>query len=116
MVTEETDVSELINLVVSIGQDIEESTKILETMSEVVRKGTYNHLHFILQQFLTPNRFSIDYIKSLLLIVNKSLTRFFYWYQDTLDVRNFLDHSYIFLYVLEIFLLRFPNYSIGYTN
>lgn len=39
MVTEDTDVGELLDLVVSAGREVEESSKALSTMSEVLKKG-----------------------------------------------------------------------------
>lgn len=39
MVTADTDVEELLSLVTSIGKDVEESSKYLETMVEIVKKG-----------------------------------------------------------------------------
>ncbi|KAM9305962.1 pyridoxal-dependent decarboxylase domain-containing protein 1 [Gastrophryne carolinensis] len=39
MATEELDVSELVETIAAMGRDIEESTKLLENMTEVVRKG-----------------------------------------------------------------------------
>ncbi|XP_059203951.1 pyridoxal-dependent decarboxylase domain-containing protein 1 [Centropristis striata] len=39
MVTEDVDVSELVNTVAALGRDIEESGRLLENMTEVVRKG-----------------------------------------------------------------------------
>lgn len=40
MVTADTDVEELLNLVVSVGKDFEENSKVLESMTEIVKKGT----------------------------------------------------------------------------
>lgn len=37
MVTEETDVEELLELVISVGR-IQENTRVLDTMSEIVKK------------------------------------------------------------------------------
>ncbi|XP_070838202.1 pyridoxal-dependent decarboxylase domain-containing protein 1 [Chaetodon trifascialis] len=39
MVTEDVDVSELVDTIASLGRDIEESGRLLENMTEVVRKG-----------------------------------------------------------------------------
>lgn len=39
MVTADTDVEELLNLVVSVGKDFEENSKVLESMTEIVKKG-----------------------------------------------------------------------------
>ncbi|GAB6021047.1 hypothetical protein CHUAL_003682 [Chamberlinius hualienensis] len=39
MVTEDTDMEELLALIVNIGRDIEESSKYLESMTEVIKKG-----------------------------------------------------------------------------
>ncbi|XP_037936459.1 pyridoxal-dependent decarboxylase domain-containing protein 1-like [Teleopsis dalmanni] len=39
MVTHETDVEELLDLVVSVGQSVQENSRVLDTMSEIVRKG-----------------------------------------------------------------------------
>jgi len=45
MVTEETDVKELVRLVIATGQDIEESSEFFNRMSELVKKGVFN-IHF----------------------------------------------------------------------
>lgn len=39
LITEDTDVEELIELVQNVGKDVEESSKFLESMSEKIRKG-----------------------------------------------------------------------------
>ncbi|KDR24299.1 putative pyridoxal-dependent decarboxylase domain-containing protein 2 [Zootermopsis nevadensis] len=39
MVTTDTDVEELLGLVVTMGQEVEESSRFLETMTEIVKKG-----------------------------------------------------------------------------
>ncbi|XP_011310758.1 pyridoxal-dependent decarboxylase domain-containing protein 1 [Fopius arisanus] len=39
MVTQDTDVSELLSLVLQVGQEVEASSKLLDTMSEVVKRG-----------------------------------------------------------------------------
>nr|CAD7428283.1 unnamed protein product [Timema monikensis] len=39
MVTAETDVEELLGLVVNVGKEVEESSKFIETMTEIVKKG-----------------------------------------------------------------------------
>ena len=39
MVTADTDVEELLGLVVAVGQEVEESSRFLETMTEIVKKG-----------------------------------------------------------------------------
>lgn len=39
MVTADTDIEELLSLVTTIGQNVEESSKFLETMVEIVKKG-----------------------------------------------------------------------------
>ncbi|KAL5275492.1 PDXDC1 family protein [Megaselia abdita] len=39
MVTHETDVEELLDLVVSVGKSVQENSKVLDTMSEIVKKG-----------------------------------------------------------------------------
>ncbi|XP_012284372.1 pyridoxal-dependent decarboxylase domain-containing protein 1 [Orussus abietinus] len=39
MVTQDTDVAELLSLVLQVGQEVEASSKILDTMSEVVKRG-----------------------------------------------------------------------------
>ncbi|XP_067005760.2 pyridoxal-dependent decarboxylase domain-containing protein 1 isoform X2 [Anabrus simplex] len=39
MVTAETDVEELLGLVVTVGREVEESSRFLETMTEIVKKG-----------------------------------------------------------------------------
>ncbi|XP_053949032.1 pyridoxal-dependent decarboxylase domain-containing protein 1 [Anastrepha ludens] len=39
MVTRETDVEELLDLVVSVGKSVQENSRVLDTMSEIVKKG-----------------------------------------------------------------------------
>lgn len=39
MVTADTDVEELLNLVVCVGKEFEENSKVLESMTEIVKKG-----------------------------------------------------------------------------
>jgi hypothetical protein len=39
MVTEDTDVEELLDLVIQAGRNIQENSKVLSDMSEIVRKG-----------------------------------------------------------------------------
>lgn len=39
MVTEDTDVEELLELVISVGKRVQENSKVLDTMSEIVKKG-----------------------------------------------------------------------------
>uniref|UniRef100_W8BKZ1 Pyridoxal-dependent decarboxylase domain-containing protein 1 n=1 Tax=Ceratitis capitata TaxID=7213 RepID=W8BKZ1_CERCA len=39
MVTHETDVEELLDLVVSVGKSVQENSRVLDTMSEIVKKG-----------------------------------------------------------------------------
>uniref|UniRef100_A0A1B0G4K0 Pyridoxal-dependent decarboxylase domain-containing protein 1 n=1 Tax=Glossina morsitans morsitans TaxID=37546 RepID=A0A1B0G4K0_GLOMM len=39
MVTHETDVEELLDLVVSVGKNVQENSRVLDTMSEIVKKG-----------------------------------------------------------------------------
>ncbi|KAG7189720.1 hypothetical protein KM043_017388 [Ampulex compressa] len=39
MVTQDTDVAELLSLVLQVGQEVEASSKLLETISEVVKRG-----------------------------------------------------------------------------
>ncbi|XP_039959526.1 pyridoxal-dependent decarboxylase domain-containing protein 1 [Bactrocera tryoni] len=39
MVTHETEVEELLDLVVSVGQSVQENSRVLDTMSEIVKKG-----------------------------------------------------------------------------
>lgn len=39
MVTAGSDVEELLEMVLSVGKEVEESSRFLETMSQVVRKG-----------------------------------------------------------------------------
>ncbi|XP_015521947.1 pyridoxal-dependent decarboxylase domain-containing protein 1 [Neodiprion pinetum] len=39
MVTQDTDVAELLSLVLQVGQEVEASSKLLDTMSEVVKRG-----------------------------------------------------------------------------
>lgn len=38
MVTEDTDVEELLDLVISVGQSVQENSRVLDTMSEIVKK------------------------------------------------------------------------------
>lgn len=38
MVTEDTDVEELLELVISVGKRVQENSKVLDTMSEIVKK------------------------------------------------------------------------------
>lgn len=45
MVTEETDVEELLDLVISVGRSVQENSRVLDTMSEIVKK-------VIIQRFL----------------------------------------------------------------
>lgn len=42
MVTEDTDVEELLELVVSMGKRVQENSKVLDTMSEIVKKVKRN--------------------------------------------------------------------------
>lgn len=39
MVTHDTDVEELLDLVISVGKSVQENSKVLDTMSEIVKKG-----------------------------------------------------------------------------
>lgn len=39
MVTEDTDVDELLDLVISAGKEVEESSRALTNMTEVLKKG-----------------------------------------------------------------------------
>ncbi|XP_031628115.1 pyridoxal-dependent decarboxylase domain-containing protein 1 [Contarinia nasturtii] len=39
MVTEDTDVEELLDLVISIGRSVQENSRVLDSMSEIVKKG-----------------------------------------------------------------------------
>ncbi|KAM7349299.1 pyridoxal-dependent decarboxylase domain-containing protein 1 [Cochliomyia hominivorax] len=39
MVTHETDVEELLDLVVSVGKNVQENSRVLDTMSEIVKRG-----------------------------------------------------------------------------
>jgi hypothetical protein len=41
MVTAETDVEELLNLVVTTGKEVEESSRFLESLTEIVKKGSF---------------------------------------------------------------------------
>jgi len=41
MVTSDTDVDELLSLVLAVGREVEESAKHLDTMVEIVKKGTF---------------------------------------------------------------------------
>ncbi len=47
MVTEDTDVEELLELVISVGKRVQENSKVLDTMSEIVKK-----VHDILVKYL----------------------------------------------------------------
>lgn len=38
MVTDDTDVEELLDLVISVGRSVQESSRVLDTMSEIVKK------------------------------------------------------------------------------
>lgn len=38
MVTEDTDVEELLDLVISVGRSVQENSRVLDTMSEIVKK------------------------------------------------------------------------------
>lgn len=40
MVTEDTDVEELLDLVISVGRSVQENSRVLDTMSEIVKKVT----------------------------------------------------------------------------
>lgn len=51
MVTAETDVEELLNLVVTTGKEVEESSRFLESLTEIVKKGIIRYL--ILVNFFT---------------------------------------------------------------
>lgn len=42
MVTAETDVEELLNLVVTTGKEVEESSRFLESLTEIVKKGLFD--------------------------------------------------------------------------
>lgn len=44
MVTEDTDVEELLELVISVGKRVQENSKVLDTMSEIVKKVPKNCL------------------------------------------------------------------------
>lgn len=44
MVTAETEVEELLGLVVTEGQEVEESSRYLDTMAEIVKKGNMNYI------------------------------------------------------------------------
>lgn len=46
MVTPDTDVDELLDLVLSAGKDVEENSKQLTDMTEVLKKG-YSTTHYI---------------------------------------------------------------------
>lgn len=39
MLTPQSDVEELLNLVVRVGQSVEENSRVLDSMSEIVKKG-----------------------------------------------------------------------------
>lgn len=47
MVTHDTDVEELLDLVISVGKSVQENSKVLDTMSEIVKK--VRHI-FIIRQ------------------------------------------------------------------
>lgn len=38
VVTEDTDVEELLDLVISVGRSVQENSRVLDTMSEIVKK------------------------------------------------------------------------------
>lgn len=48
MVTAETDVEELLNLVVTTGKEVEESSRFLESLTEIVKKGRIRHVIFVI--------------------------------------------------------------------
>lgn len=50
-VTEDTDVNELLELVIDAGQAIQEDSKVLDSMSEMVKKG----MNFYLKNFPSIN-------------------------------------------------------------
>lgn len=57
MVTADTDVEELLNLVVCVGKEFEENSKVLESMTEIVKKGIINKIIF----YRTVNLLYIDF-------------------------------------------------------
>lgn len=58
MLTPQSDVEELLNLVIRVGQSVEENSRVLDSMSEIVKKGLfpmYNKLkvwHYFLSLLL----------------------------------------------------------------
>lgn len=47
MVTDDTDVEELLDLVISVGRSVQENSRVLDTMSEIVKKVIFNFIsHF----------------------------------------------------------------------
>lgn len=58
MVTEDTDVEELLDLVISVGKSVQESSRVLDTMSEIVKKVKSNFFSMGKSLFyLTLNKF-----------------------------------------------------------
>lgn len=57
MVTEDTDVEELLDLVMSVGRSVQENSRVLDTMSEIVKKVSHRNIsdrwaplsHFVFQ-------------------------------------------------------------------
>lgn len=41
MLTAQSDVEELINLVIRVGKSVEENSRVLDSMSEIVKRGNY---------------------------------------------------------------------------
>lgn len=46
MVTAGSDVEELLEMVLSVGKEVEESSRFLETMTQVVKKGEWLKPHY----------------------------------------------------------------------
>lgn len=53
MLTPQSDVEELLNLVIRVGQSVEENSRVLDSMSEIVKKGLfpYVYIYFCLMLF-----------------------------------------------------------------
>lgn len=49
MVTAETDVEELLGLVESVGKEVEESSRYLESLTEIVKKGRQHRMSVLLR-------------------------------------------------------------------
>lgn len=47
MVMDDTDVEQLLQMVIAVGQRVQENSKVLDTMSEIVKKVCFNFAHKI---------------------------------------------------------------------